>query len=176
MEKILARVDSPCKADMFKGLSEDQYNRTIHSGIRKHLHPNDFLFHQGSPASRCYLVMQGQLKLTKLNEHGKEVILRYVGPGELTAAVVALRNGAYPVTAQSVGAAEVIGWDHPTMMKLMHQFSGTAISLLGTVLARIEDVQQRYLEICTKQVDRRIARSLLRLMRWKWRPTSLEAC
>ena len=167
MEKVLSSFDSLRKTDMFKGLAEDQHNRAIHIGIKKQLSPNEILFHQGSPASRCYLVMQGQLKLTKLNEHGKEVIIRYVGPGELTAAVVALRNGVYPVTAQSVGATEVIGWDHPTMMKLMRKFPDIAINFLGIVLARIEDVQQRYLEICTEQVDRRIARSLLRLMRWK---------
>jgi CRP-like cAMP-binding protein len=32
-------------------------------------------------------------------------------------------------------------------------------------LERIEDVQNRYLEVCTEHVDQRIARSLLRLMR-----------
>ena len=50
---------------------------------------------------------------------------------------------------------------------LHRRFPETAINLLRIVLARIDDVQQRYLEICTEQVDRRIARSLLRLMRWK---------
>jgi CRP/FNR family transcriptional regulator, nitrogen oxide reductase regulator len=167
MEKVLSSVDSLRKIDMFKGLTEEQYDRAIHRGIKKQLPPNDFLFRQGSPASRCYLVMQGQLKLTKLNEHGKEVIIRYVGVGEVTAAVAVLRNGVYPVTAESVGATEVIGWDHPTMINMMRQFPDIAINFLGVVLTRIEDVQQRYLEICTEQVDRRIAHSLLRLMRWK---------
>jgi CRP-like cAMP-binding protein len=35
----------------------------------------------------------------------------------------------------------------------------------STNLERIEDVQNRYLEVCTEHVDQRIARSLLRLMR-----------
>ena len=167
MEKILSSVDNLRKTDIFKGLTEEQLDRAIHNGIKKQLHPNNFLFYQGSPASRCYLVTQSRLKLTKLNEHGKEVIIRYVGVGALTAAVAVLRNGVYPVTAESIGATEVIGWNHPTMMKLMHQFPDIAINLLGVVLASIEDVQQRYLEICSEQVDRRIALSWLRLMRWK---------
>jgi len=167
MENVFANIGPLKKTDIFKGLAEEQYNRAIQSGIKKQVHPNDFLFHQGAPASKCYLVMQGQLKLTKLNEQGREVILRYVGVGELTAAVAVLKNEVYPVTAESVGTVEVIGWDHLTMMKLMHQFPDIAINFLGIVLTRIDDVQRRYLEICTEQVDRRIARSLLRLMRWK---------
>ena len=128
---------------------------------------NEFLFHQGDPALQCYLVIQGQLKLTKLNENGKAVTIRYVGKGELTAAVVVLKNGSYPVTAESIQETKVVGWDHLTIMTLMRQFPEIAINLLSIVLARIEDVQQRYLEICTEQVDQRVARSLLRLMRWK---------
>ncbi|GAB6909525.1 hypothetical protein JCM12296A_53700 [Desulfosarcina cetonica] len=113
------------------------------------------------------MVTKGQLKLTKLNENGKIVTIRYVGSGELTAAVAVIKNGVYPVTAESVQETEVVGWSQPTMMELMRQFPEIAINLLGVILSRIEDIQQRYLEVCTEQVDQRIARSLLRLMRWK---------
>lgn len=78
-----------------------------------------------------------------------------------------MKNGTYPVFAESIQETDVIGWNHSTMMKLMRRFPEIAINLLGIVLTRIDDVQQRYLEICTEQVDQRIARSLLRLMRWK---------
>ena len=51
------------------------------------------------------------------------------------------------------------------MVKMMHRYPDIAISLLNIVLERIEDVQNRYMEVCTERVDQRIARSLLRLMR-----------
>lgn len=160
-------VDYLTKSDVFKGLAEDQYDRIIDRGMNKHLPPHQFLFCQSDPASQCYMVTKGQLKLTKLNENGKIVTIRYVGSGELTAAVAVIKNGVYPVTAESVQETEVVGWSQPTMMELMRQFPEIAINLLGVILSRIEDIQQRYLEVCTEQVDQRIARSLLRLMRWK---------
>lgn len=158
-------LDSFKKSDVFKGLSVDQYNEVISRGIKKQLVPHGLLFHQGNPATHSYLVTRSQLKLTKLNEQGKEVIIRYIGVGELTAAVAVLNNGFYPVTAESIQETEVIGWDKSTMLGLMHKYPEIAINLLGITLSRIDDVQQRYLEICTEQVDQRIARSLLRLMR-----------
>lgn len=105
------------------------------------------------------------MKLTKLNEQGKEVILRYIGTGEVTAAIAVLKNWDYPVTAESVEKTDVTVWDKPTTIQMMHTYPDIAINLLGIILERIDDVQNRYLEVCTEQVDQRIARSLLRLMR-----------
>lgn len=167
MKKVVSIVDRLTISEIFKGLSEQQHGQIIDCGINTKLPSHNFLFHQGDLASQCYMVTKGQLKLTKLNENGKTVTIRYVGSGELTAAVAVLKNGIYPVTAESVQETEVVGWDQPTMMDLMRRFPDVAINLLGVVLSRIEDIQQRYLEICTEQVDQRIARSLLRLMRWK---------
>lgn len=165
MQRNLSVLNVLQKSDVFKGMNEQQYEDVLRCGQRKFLEPHGILFLQGDSATHCYLVNRGQLKLTKLNEQGKEVIIRYIGTGELTAATAVIKDGIYPVTAASVQETEVIAWDKPTMMGLMRRFPDIAINLLGIVLARIEDVQQRYLEICTEQVNQRIARSLLRLMR-----------
>jgi len=158
-------MDEPGNEFIFRGLSDEKKNRILNKGLKKRLTSQEVLFHQGDDATHCYLVNQGRLKLTKLNEQGKEVIIRYLGSGELTAAVAVMKDGLYPVTASSVQATEVVGWDKATMMTLMRQYPDVAINMLNILLVRIEDVQQRYLEVCTERVAQRIARSLLRLMR-----------
>jgi CRP/FNR family transcriptional regulator, nitrogen oxide reductase regulator len=153
------------KSEIFKGLTRQQYEDLFERGRRITIQPKSILFHQGDPAINCVLVNGGRLKLTKLNGQGKEVILRYIGTGELTAAVAVLKNWNYPVTAESIEDTDVTVWDKPTMMQLMHRYPDIAINLLGIILERIDDVQHRYLEVCTEHVDQRIARSLLRIMR-----------
>lgn len=153
------------KSDIFKSLTSKQYAGILKKGRTITLPPQSVLFHQGELAQSCSLVRRGRLKLTKLNEQGKEVILRYIGSGELTAAITVLKNWTYPVTAQSIEETEVVSWDKPTMVALMRYYPDIAINLLGIILERIDDVQHRYLEVCTEHVDQRIARSLLRLMR-----------
>ncbi|MCB2168964.1 MAG: Crp/Fnr family transcriptional regulator [Deltaproteobacteria bacterium] len=156
---------SPHRSEVFKGLTGEQVANLVKEGRRIKLEPKNILFHQGDPAKNCFLVNRGRLKLTKLNEQGKEVILRYIVPGELTAATAVLKNWAYPVTAEAIEETDVIVWDKPAMMQLMRRYPDIAINLLGIILERIDDVQNRYLEVCTEHVDQRIARSLLRLMR-----------
>jgi CRP-like cAMP-binding protein len=153
------------KSDIFKRLTRGQLAGIINKGRTIKLHPKTVLFHQGEPAHSCFLVNRGRLKLTKLNEQGKEVILRYIGSGEVTAAITVLKNWTYPVTAESIEETDVVGWDKSTILELMHQYPDIAVNLLSIILERIDDVQHRYLEVCTEHVDQRIARSLLRLMR-----------
>ncbi len=158
-------MDNLSKSDVFNGLTNEQYTKIIKTGFPKRLGPKSMLFHQGDPAEKCYLVNQGRLKLSKINEHGKEVIIRYAGAGELTAAVAVLKNGKYPVTAQSIEKTEVIQWDKSTIIDLMHRYPDIAINMLNILLENIDDLQHRYLELCSEHVEQRIARSLLRLMR-----------
>jgi len=157
--------DNLNKSEIFNGLSNRQFADMIKRGHRITLPSKSILFHQSDPATSYFLVNQGLLKLTKLNEQGKEIILRYIGAGELTAAIAVLKNWKYPAIAESVEDTEIIGWDKQTMMQLMHRYPDISINLLGIILERIDDMQHRYLEVCTERVDQRIARSLLRLMR-----------
>ncbi len=157
--------DSLHESEIFKGLESEQYEDLLKKGRRIKLQSKSILFHQGDPAVSCFLVNQGRLKLTQLNEQGKEIILRYIGAGELTAAIAVLKNRPYPVTAESIEETEITCWDKSAMTQWLRQYPDITINLLSIILERIDDVQHRYLEICTERVDQRIARSLLRLMR-----------
>lgn len=152
-------------SEIFKNLTDEQYADLLRNGRRHQLQTKTVLFHQGDPAEACFLLHRGRLKLTKLNEQGKEVILRYISAGELTAAVAVLKHRDYPVTAESIGETDLTSWDRPAMIEMMRKYPDVAINLLEIILERIDDVQERYLEVCTEQVDQRIARTLLRLMR-----------
>jgi CRP-like cAMP-binding protein len=63
---------------LFNGLAGDQIAELIKIGSHKHLPPQSILFHQADPAVTCFMVIQGRLKLTKLNDQGQEVIIRYI--------------------------------------------------------------------------------------------------
>lgn len=152
------------KPDLFNRLTKEQFNEVVKSGFSKTLPSKSILFQQGDPADTCFLVNSGCLKLAMVNEEGNEVIVRYVDAGELTAAITLIKDRDYPVTAESVGETEVTGWDKQAFMGLMRDFPDIAINILGIVLERLEEVQHRYQELCTEQVERRIARTLLRLM------------
>ena len=152
------------KSDFLKDLPPDSIQQVIHSGVQKTFKKNDIMFRQGDMAKWCYLVESGQLKLSKLHEDGREAIIRYIGPGELTAAAVVMKDNEYPLTANALSETSAICWDKKMILKLIGDYPQIAVNMLTLVLERLDEMQQRFLEISAEQAERRIARALLRIM------------
>lgn len=149
--------------DFFDHLTSQDLDQIAHSGIQRSYSKDSYLFHQGDPARRFYVLVDGKIKLTQLTEDGGQVILRYVSPGEAFAIIAVLRKISYPVSAMTVERADVLSWDEETMLELMMQHPQLAINSLGILAERIQEFQDRFREIATERVERRVARSILRL-------------
>lgn len=160
--------------DFFHGLSEKQGDEIIRRGATRDLKAQTVLFREGDPARQSYLVLKGRLKLGKVHELGKEVLIRYIGPGELAAMITVLEGRDYPVTAETVGETRVVGWDRRTMLQIMADYPQLSINMIRNSMDRLEDLQSRYLELHAEQVEKRIARSLLRIMKQSGRRSGDE--
>ena len=171
MNDLFDGLELDSRSDLFSGIKKDKQSDIFNAGQGRLLSPGKTLFREGDRASHCYFVQNGRLKLTKLHEEGKEAIVRYINPGEITAAVAVFRGKLYPVTAAAVGPTEVIGWDRYTILKLLSAHPPLAINLLQAAVERLDDVQTRYLELQAERVEQRIAHALLRIMRESGRKT-----
>jgi len=150
--------------DFFRDVEQEQQAIILQSGSQKKLESGEFLFHEGNSAKSCYFVLEGRLKLIKLHGKGKETIIRYIGPGELAAVMAVFRDSKYPVSAEAVGNTKVVFWNRKSILTLIHEYPSLAVNILKIAFDRLDDIQRRYQELCSEQVDQRIARSLLRIM------------
>jgi CRP/FNR family transcriptional regulator, nitrogen oxide reductase regulator len=171
MTALEAYDDALFLNNLLSGVPEQVHADIMANGKRIVLRPGQTLIRQGDDAKRCYLVLTGRLKLVKLHEQGKEAVIRYLGPGQVTAAIALLKQKEYPVTAQAIDAAEVLGFESGTINRLLLTHPQMALNMLRMLLDRLDDLQNRYLELRAEQVEQRIARSLLRLMQHSGRRT-----
>jgi CRP/FNR family transcriptional regulator, nitrogen oxide reductase regulator len=165
MNDLLDGLAIDPRSDLFVGITKDKQSDIFNAGEKRLIPPGETLFREGEPAFRCYVVQKGRLKLTKLHEEGKEAIVRYINPGDITAAVAVFAGKRYPVTATAIGPTEVVGWNRETILKLLSTHPALAINLLQAAVERLDDVQTRYLELQAERVERRIAHAVLRIMR-----------
>jgi CRP-like cAMP-binding protein len=164
-------ADTLSRSDLFTGIATEKHSDILSRGHRILLKLGETLFREGDPALRCYFVLNGRLKMSKLHEQGKEAIIRYINPGELIAAIAVFKGRDYPLTAEAIGTAEVVGWGKETMLKLMLENAPLAVNMLQAVIDRIDELQARYLELSVEQVEQRVARALLRIMKQSGRKT-----
>ncbi|MCL4303718.1 MAG: Crp/Fnr family transcriptional regulator [Anaerolineae bacterium] len=124
-----------------------------------------YFYHQGDPASAFYILIEGQVKLTEVTSDGQQILVRFVGPGEAMGIIAALSKAVYPLSAQAVDDCLALTWDGDILEQLMERYPRMAIDGLRLVSQRWHELEERFRELATERVERRIAQTLLRLVR-----------
>jgi CRP/FNR family transcriptional regulator len=69
----------------FQDFSASEIDSIKNLFVEKSFRKNDFLFHEGNPCERIFIVREGRIKLARLSSSGREQILEMLGPGDTCA-------------------------------------------------------------------------------------------
>jgi CRP-like cAMP-binding protein len=153
------------RAPIFQGLDTAALQTILQASRRRQVKANTFFFHEGEPATLFYVLLEGRARLTQVTAEGHQVIVHYVGPGDGIGIIVALSSMAYPVSAEAVEDCLALSWDTETILQLMLENPRLALNGMKLIAHRFAELQDRYRELATERVERRVARALLRLVR-----------
>jgi CRP-like cAMP-binding protein len=123
------------------------------------------LFLQGDSGQRLMLVASGYVKLTQVSPEGKEVLLWMCGPNHVLGIRSELTGNPYSCSAEAVKTCTVLVWEHDALAALALQYPRLLQNLNTILLSRIEELEERFRELATENVSRRLAFTLLRLSR-----------
>lgn len=157
--EILAR--SP----LFRGADAVELKAALDAARRQQVERGGFFFHQGEPAVAFYVIVEGRVRLSQLTPEGHQVIIHFMGPGDGMGIIVALSGTIYPLSAEAVSDSLALKWDYDSTIRLMEHYPRLALSGLRLVSDRFQELQDRYRELATERVERRVASALLRLTR-----------
>lgn len=122
------------------------------------------IFDQGAVAGRAHALLSGAVRISQFGSDGEGILIRLIGPGEIFGCVPIMTNQLYPADATALMDCVEISWDAAELLALMRQHSGIAIAMVTVIGKRLDEMQQRFRELATQGADRRIARTLLRLL------------
>ena len=95
MDSKINFSDTLSQSVLFDGIEKEKLADIFSFGHRRIYESGVTLFREGDPALQSLLVLKGRLKLSKLHEDGKEAIVRYINPGEITAAAAVTKEKNY---------------------------------------------------------------------------------
>jgi CRP/FNR family transcriptional regulator, nitrogen oxide reductase regulator len=127
------------------------------------VHKNNTVFAQGGDAQSFFVLVDGYIRAIKTTEDGEEITVRYVSPGELFGVAVAIGLDRYPATAVAVVDATILSWPSTQWPILAVKYPALSSNALRAVGGRLQDAHARVIELTSEEVERRIARTLLRL-------------
>jgi CRP/FNR family transcriptional regulator, nitrogen oxide reductase regulator len=148
--------------DVFAGLPPGEREAILGMASVRIARKGEALFREGEPATALFLLEAGRVKLTQLAAGGQQVILRYMSPDEIFAAV-ALLGALYPVTATATERSRLRTWSGASLQALSRDHPRFAANVLRVVSAHTREALSRVRELATEAVPQRLARTLLRL-------------
>lgn len=127
--------------------------------------PDEFLFHQDQPAVVFHLVAEGRIKVVQTSSEGLEVILHIFEPGGIIGALPTIGEGLYPASAIAMDRSRTYAIDADRFDQILIDHPQIAVSLLTFASKMLRTAHNRLREMSTERVERRIARTLTRLLR-----------
>lgn len=147
----MTEASSICSAmsscHLFLGLDEAEQARVAGSACLRHLQGGERLFAHGDEARSFYLLVSGQIKLTRLSPEGDEKVIEVIHPGQSFAeAVMFMEAGRYPVNAEALSDSAVIAFSSQGYKAILSESPDASFRLMATL--------SRHLHAHVDEIDR----------------------
>jgi len=158
-------------AELFRGLPPSALEGVAVSARARRL-PKDFrLFSQGDEGVRAHAVIEGGVRIAQCGSDGAQVVLRFIGPGEIFGTVSLFTDGRYPADAITLAETLEVSWSEADLLDLIHRHPQIGVNVIRIIGKRLQEVQERVRELATQSAERRVAHAVLRLAHQAGRST-----
>jgi CRP/FNR family cyclic AMP-dependent transcriptional regulator len=127
---------------------------------------NEVVFAQGDPSSDVYYVKKGGIKLSIVNENGKEAVVAILGPGDFFGegclAGQLLRIGS----ATAITPSEALIIEKKEMIRVLHTEHEFSDRFISYMLGRNIRIEEDLVDQLFNSSEKRLARTLLLLARY----------
>jgi CRP-like cAMP-binding protein len=169
----MAELDRSLIADVpaFAELPREALDDILSHAKPLRLRKGEAAFRQGEIAGRFFCLLHGRLRVTRINAQGQQMIARFIAPGEMFGVAMAIGIENYPATATAAVESLALAWPNAVWMELSARYPSVTAKVMRTLGARLQQTQDRVLDLSTQHVEQRIASAVLQLARQAGRAT-----
>jgi CRP/FNR family cyclic AMP-dependent transcriptional regulator len=124
------------------------------------------VFAQGDPANNVMYIQEGGVKLTVVNETGKEAVVAILGPGDFFGEGCLTGQSIRMATATSVALTTVLEIEKHEVMRVLHEEHEFSDRFIAYTLARNTRIEEDLIDQLFNSSEKRLARTLLLLARY----------
>jgi CRP-like cAMP-binding protein len=161
----LVTSEALASLELFHGLSSTGLAEVMGSARVRRLAADTRIFSQGDAGVRAHALIDGGVRISQSGSDGAQIVMRFIGPGEMFGTVSLFTDGRYPADAVTLAESLEASWSEAELFELMARHPPIAINVIRVIGRRLQEVQDRLREISTQRVEQRVAHAVLRLAR-----------
>ncbi len=128
------------KIPLFSGLSDEDLKRLCGMAKEMPSRAGGELFGEGSPGDLAYVIMEGQIEISKLSD-GTNVLLAVRGAGELIGEMALLEDAPRMASARAASDCRLLAIGRQQLEELLSSSPSSARAMLRTVTGRLRETE-----------------------------------
>ncbi len=106
---------------LFAGLGADALAEAVALARPRRHARGAAVFTQGEAAAAGHALIDGRVKIVQTGPDGQQVVMRFIGPGEMFGTLAIFTDGLYPADAVAVADSVELSWPAAAMTDLMER-------------------------------------------------------
>jgi CRP/FNR family transcriptional regulator, cyclic AMP receptor protein len=124
------------------------------------------VFSQGDPAKNVLYIQKGGVRLSVVNEAGKEAVVAVLGPGDFFGEGCLAGQPRRIGTATAIAATTVLSIEKKEMIRVLHAEHAFSDRFISYMLSRNIRIEEDLVDQLFNSSEKRLARTLLLLARY----------
>lgn len=162
---MAGRIDLISSSPLFENLSQQVIEKIARMARPKAIARDEVLFMQGQPVRMVALMRTGSMKISQLARNGNEVILWIYGSGNVLGTLTDPMSCCYTCSARALEQSTALVWDYSAIQALMLEYPQIRKNAGQILAVRLDELEERFREVATEKVAKRVALALLRLLK-----------
>lgn len=146
---------------VFKDLNENEFDGVLPFFSIKNYPKNSMIVLEEEYGDTVYFVKEGTIKISRLNDEGKEVILALLGNGEIFGELSALDGEARSANAHAQENCQVYSINSSDFLHMLKSNFKITFGLLGELAKRIRKSDQQIEALSLSDAEHRIGVCIL---------------
>ena len=148
---------------VFSEFSDDELRAVTAVVAERSFKKGTTIFHEGQPGVAFYIVKSGRIKVFKLAEDGRELILGIFGDGALFGDVPVFDGGPYPAGATALVDTRVYSINREDFERLVAGHPNMSLKVIRVLGRRLRQAHGFVMDIAMKSAPQRLSSLLLKL-------------
>jgi len=144
----------------FSGISAEAEGWLCEHAVVSTYTKGETIFFEGDPSAHFYMVLKGEVKVFKMLESGRELILDFFREGEAFGEVALVEGGDFPASAVAMEDASVLVLPRRDYLHLLERYPEVAHSIIRDLTLRMHALRRRVEVLGEMGVQARIANLL----------------
>ena len=157
-------VELLANVPLFSELSAQELERVARVAVPRSYPKGVRVFHEGDTSDACYVVREGDLRVTREHPDGRAISLATLGPRDIFGELAMLDGGTRSASIETLSDCELLALPAADMRRVIADHGEIAAKLIAALTRRLRETNERVARQSFQTVPSRVAGVLMQLV------------